>query len=191
MFFHDSVIMVSKTCLSDRPGHHSWLWLWLLSQFVSRPKSQTARGWDNNMPRARSRAVPDSRPEQGRDLPPRSGPARRDHSSSVDDSIFVGVHGSSYNSSPSSGGTGRACPETSRSSHLEDAFLEATGPVQSSGEAAISKMPSSRQLRPETIMNGPTHPPPTVRRHDLVMDDDELIHDKMPDPVLVTKCSRA
>ena len=144
MFFHDSVIMVSKTCLSDRPGHHSWLWLWLLSQFVSRPKSQTARGWDNNMPRARSRAVPDSRPEQGRDLPPRSGPARRDHSSSVDDSIFVGVHGSSYNSSPSSGGTGRACPETSRSSHLEDAFLEAA---------------ATRNLE-----NGPT--PPTVRRQD-------------------------
>jgi hypothetical protein len=58
------------------------------------------------------------------------------HSSSGD-SMFVGVHGSSYNSSPSSGGA---------------------GPLERHLEAAISRMHSSRQLPPETSRTA--RPPP-------------------------------
>ena len=60
------------------------------------------------------------------------------HSSSGD-TIFVGVHGSSYNSSPSSGGA---------------------GPLERHLEAAISRMPSSRQLPPETSRTA--RPTPTL-----------------------------
>ena len=149
------------------------------------------------------------------------------HSSSGD-TIFVGVHGSSYNSSPSSGGAGplerhleaaisrmpssrQLPPETSRTArppptvrrqdrelglprlhmarHQNPRVGRGSPELWTSRGSHLEDMPSSRQLRSE-IENGPTHPH-TVRRHDLVVDDDEVVKNKVDDPVLPAKCAGA
>ena len=147
------------------------------------------------------------------------------HSSSGD-TMFVGVHGSPYNSPPSPGGAGplgrhleaaisrmhssrQLPPETSRTARppptvrrqdrelglprLHMARHQNPRVGRGSPELWTSRgshlVPSSRQLRSE-IENGPTHPH-TVRRHDLVVDDDEVVKNKVDDPVLPAKCAGA
>ena len=91
------------------------------------PKSQPTKRWDNNMPRSITRRQTTARPSECK-VP------------------HITLHRPLV---------GRACPETSRSNHLEDAFLEAAATRNLENGPTPPHCPAARsRVRPSTLAYG-------------------------------------